>query len=77
MLKYVTQPKKKSKIEEVIQPVFCNDSEDEDYGEHPVINDIEESSSNIDGESSTQSDEDDEDEDELDQRMLYLKSELL
>ena len=46
--------------------------------EHPVVNQIEESTSDIDGDSSAQSDEDeDEDEDELDQRMLYLKSELL
>ncbi|KAG1440670.1 hypothetical protein G6F56_011823 [Rhizopus delemar] len=56
---------KKTKLEEVIQPVFCNDSEDEEYGEHPEVIQLAEQNVSGNTDSAGQNEKDiDEDEDE-------------
>ncbi|KAG1435585.1 hypothetical protein G6F56_013917 [Rhizopus delemar] len=64
-----SNPRKKSRKEEVVQPVFCNDSEDEEYEEHPEVIQIDEQ--NAGGNADSNDEEDDEDDDEVEQRMSH------
>ncbi|CAO3669107.1 unnamed protein product [Rhizopus stolonifer] len=67
-----SNPNKKSKKEEVIQPVFFNDSEDEECEEHPEVIQLGEQNASNNVDSTAQNDENnDEEEDEVEQRMSH------
>ncbi|KAG1435768.1 hypothetical protein G6F56_013842 [Rhizopus delemar] len=64
-------------MEEVIQPVFCNDSEDEEYGEHPEVIQLAEQNASSDAQDHEDNDEDtnesEHEEEEEEERMLLYK----
>ncbi|KAG1435318.1 hypothetical protein G6F56_014015 [Rhizopus delemar] len=60
-------------MEEVIQPVFCNDSEDEEYGEHPEVIQLAEQNASSDAQDHEDNNEDINESEHEEERMLLYK----